>query len=136
MSDWQPSPFIKLMGVRIISRSAERSEAEVVNRKDLCNGRGVMHGGAIMALADIMGGMTATAGLPPGNRTATIESKTNFFAAIQPGDTVHAICTPLHTGRTTIVLQTNITRGDGKLAALVIQTQMVLPQRSGGPAAK
>jgi uncharacterized protein (TIGR00369 family) len=129
MSDWQPSPFIKLMGVRIISRAAERSEAEVVNRQDLCNRRGVMHGGAIMAFADIMGGMTATAGLPPGSRTATIESKTNFFAAIQPGDTVRAVCTAVHTGRTTIVLQTNITRGDGKLAALVIQTQIVLPPR-------
>jgi uncharacterized protein (TIGR00369 family) len=131
MSDWQPSPFIKLMGVRIVSRTPERSEAEVVNREDLCNRRKVMHGGAIMALADIMGGMTATAGLPAGSRTATIESKTNFFAAIQPGDTVRAVCTPLHTGRTTIVLQTNITRGDGKLAALVIQTQIVLPKGSG-----
>jgi uncharacterized protein (TIGR00369 family) len=127
MSDWQPSPFIKLMGVKIISRAAERSEAEIVNREDLCNRRNVMHGGAIMAFADIMGGMTATAGLPEGHRTATIESKTNFFAAIPPGDTVRAVCTPLHAGRTTIVLQTNITRSDGKLAALVIQTQIVLP---------
>jgi 1,4-dihydroxy-2-naphthoyl-CoA hydrolase len=129
MSDWQPSPFIKLMGVKIVSRTAERSEAEVINREDLCNRRGVMHGGAIMAFADIMGGMTATVGLPKGTRTATIESKTNFFAPIPPGDTVRAVCTPLHTGRTTIVLQTNITRTDGKLAALVIQTQIVLPQR-------
>ena len=128
MSDWQPSPFIKLMGLKIVSRSAERSEAEVVNREELCNRRGVMHGGAIMGIADIMGGMTATAGLPKGHRTATIESKTNFFAAIPPGDTVRAVCTPLHSGRTTIVLQTNITRGDGKLAAMVVQTQIVLPQ--------
>ena len=88
MSDWQPSPFIKLMGVRIVSRTPERSEAEVVNREDLCNRRKVMHGGAIMALADIMGGMTATAGLPAGSRTATIESKTNFFAAVPKGDMV------------------------------------------------
>ena len=128
MSSYEPSPFIKLMGVTIVSRTAERSEAEVVNRDDLCNRRRVMHGGAIMAFADIMGGMTASAGLPEGHRTATIESKTNFFAAIPPGDTVRAICTPLHTGRTTIVLQTHITRSDGKLAALVIQTQIVLPQ--------
>jgi 1,4-dihydroxy-2-naphthoyl-CoA hydrolase len=127
MSAWEPSPFIKLMGVSIVSRAAERSEAELVNRDDLCNRRRVMHGGAIMALADIMGGMTATAGLPQGSRTATIESKTNFFAAIPPGDMVRAVCTPLHTGRTTIVLQTNISRGDGKLAAMVIQTQIVLP---------
>ena len=87
-----------------------------------------MHGGAIMALADIMGGMTASAGaVAKARRTATIESKTNFFAPIPKGDTVRAVCTPLHTGRTTIVLQTNITRSDGKLAAMVIQTQIVLP---------
>jgi uncharacterized protein (TIGR00369 family) len=68
--------------------------------------------------------------LTPDQRTATIESKTNFFAPILKGDTAHAICTPLHSGRTTIVLQTNITRGDGKLAAIVIQTQIVLPAKS------
>jgi uncharacterized protein (TIGR00369 family) len=129
MNDYNPSPFIKLMGVKIITRSPERSEAELVVREDLCNRRNVMHGGAIMGFADIMGGMTASASLPKGGRTATIESKTNFFAAIPPGDTVRAVCTPLHTGRTTIVLQTNITRGDGKLAALVIQTQIVLPPK-------
>jgi uncharacterized protein (TIGR00369 family) len=127
MPAWKPSPFIKLMGVTIIQRAAERSEAEVVNREDLCNRRGVMHGGAIMALADIMGGMTASAALSEKQRTATIESKTNFFAPVPRGDTVRAHCTPLHTGRTTIVLQTNITRSDGKLAAMVIQTQIVLP---------
>ena len=126
---WDSSPFIKFMGVNVITRSPERSEAEVVNREDLCNRRKVMHGGAIMAFADIMGGMTATAGLPKGSRTATIESKTNFFAAIPPGDKVRAVCTPLHTGRTTIVLQTNITRADGKLAAMVVQTQIVLPPK-------
>jgi 1,4-dihydroxy-2-naphthoyl-CoA hydrolase len=128
MKAWDASPFIKLMGVNVISRAAERSEAKVVNREDLCNRRGVMHGGAIMALADIMGGMTASAALPPKHATATIESKTNFFAPIPKGDTAHAVCTPLHSGRTTIVLQTNITRGDGRLAAMVIQTQIVLPQ--------
>ena len=97
-------------------------------RKELCNRRGVIHGGAMMALADTMGGMTASAGLP-GGRTATIESKTNFFAAIPKGDTVHAVCTPLHRGRTTIVLQTNITRGDGKLAAIVTQTQLMFDKK-------
>jgi uncharacterized protein (TIGR00369 family) len=127
MPAWKPSPFIKLMGVTIIQRAAERSEAELVNREDLCNRRGVMHGGAIMAFADIMGGMTASAALSDKQRTATIESKTNFFAPVPKGDTVRALCTPLHTGRTTIVLQTHITRSDGKLAAMVIQTQIVLP---------
>jgi uncharacterized protein (TIGR00369 family) len=88
-----------------------------------------MHGGAVMALADIMGGMTASASLSPDQATATIESKTNFLAGIPQGDKVRAVCTPVHTGRTTIVLQTNITRGDGRLAAMVIQTQIVLPKK-------
>jgi len=129
MAAWEPSPFIKLLGVTIIARGADRSEAELVNREELCNRRRVMHGGAIMALADIMGGMTASAALSDKQRTATIESKTNFFAPVPKGDTVRAVCTPLHTGRTTIVLQTNITRSDGKLAAMVIQTQIVLTMK-------
>ena len=127
MKAWDASPFIKFMGVNVITRSPERSEAELTNRDDLCNRRDVMHGGAIMALADIMGGMTASAGIPAGHFTATIESKTNFLAGIPKGDTVRAVCTPVHTGQTTIVLQTNITRSDGKLAAMVLQTQIVLP---------
>jgi 1,4-dihydroxy-2-naphthoyl-CoA hydrolase len=85
----------------------------------------VMHGGAVMALGDTLGGMTAAISLPKGGRTATIESKTNFFAGIQKGDTVRAICTPLHRGRTTLVLETRITRSDGKLAAIVTQTQLL-----------
>ncbi len=128
MKAWDASPFIKFMGVKVIRRGGERSEAELTNREDLCNRRDIMHGGAIMALADIMGGMTASAALPPGHATATIESKTNFLAPIPKGDTVRAVCTPLHSGRTTIVLQTNITRSDGRLAAMVTQTQIVLPK--------
>jgi uncharacterized protein (TIGR00369 family) len=121
------SPFVKLMGVKVIKRSPERSEAELHIREELCNRRGVIHGGALMGWADTMGGMTASAAINEGQRTATIESKTNFFAPIPMGDTAHAICTPLHSGRTTIVLQTNITRSDGRLAAIVTQTQIVLP---------
>jgi 1,4-dihydroxy-2-naphthoyl-CoA hydrolase len=129
MTAWTGSPFIKLMGVNVIRRAPDKSEAEVMVREELTNRRGVMHGGAIMALADIMGGMTASAALADDQRTATIESKTNFFAPLPKGDTAHAVCTPLHTGRTTIVLQTNITRNDGRLAAMVVQTQIVLPTK-------
>ena len=129
MDRWEPSPFLRLMGVKVHSRSAERSESELFIREDLCNRRGVMHGGAVMAWGDTLGGMTASAALAEGQRTATIESKTNFFAPIPNGDSARAVCVPLHSGRTTIVLQTNITRGDGRLAAIVTQTQIVLPAK-------
>ena len=124
-----PSPFTRLMGVKIISRSAERTESELVIREELCNRHGVIHGGAVMAWGDTLGGMTAVSALKEGQRTATIESKTNFFAPIPKGDIARAVCTPLHSGRTTIVLQTNITRSDGRLAAIVTQTQIVLPAK-------
>ena len=129
MAQWEPSGFGRLMQVKVLKRSGERSEAEILVRDELCNRRGVMHGGAIMGWADQMGGMTASAALTDDQRTATIESKTNFFAPIPKGDTARAVCTPLHSGRSTIVLQTNITRGDGKLAAIVTQTQIVLPAK-------
>jgi uncharacterized protein (TIGR00369 family) len=133
MAQREPSPFTRLMGVRIISWTAERTESELHIREDLCNRRGVMHGGAVMAWGDTLGGMTASAALTDSQSTATIESKTNFFAPIPKGDTARAVCTPLHSGRTTIVLQTNITRSDGKLAAIVTQTQIVLPTTRPAP---
>ena len=79
-----------------------------------------------MALADNLGGHATVVNLKPGFATTTIESKTNFFAALSTGDTAHAECTPLHRGRTTMVWQTRITRGDGRLAAVVTQTQLVI----------
>jgi uncharacterized protein (TIGR00369 family) len=118
-------PFTKLLGVNVLHRSPERSEAELIVREELCNRRSVLHGGAVMALGDTLGGMTAIMSLPVGGRTATIESKTNFFATVPKGDTAHAVCIPLHRGRTTMVLETRITRGDGKLAAIVTQTQLI-----------
>ena len=80
-----------------------------------------------MAMADSLGGTAASANLKDGQSTTTIESKTNFFAAIPVGETARAECTPLHRGRTTMVWQTKITRNDGRLCALVIQTQIVIP---------
>jgi 1,4-dihydroxy-2-naphthoyl-CoA hydrolase len=122
---FEVAPFNRLLGVKVMLHSPERSEAQLTVREELCNRRGVLHGGAIMALGDTMGGMTARSSLKPGDSTATIESKTNFFAPVPQGDTAHAVCTPLHRGRTTIVLETRITRGDGKLAAIVTQTQLI-----------
>jgi uncharacterized protein (TIGR00369 family) len=120
-------PFADFMGMKITHVSPDKVVAELVAREDHNNRNGTMHGGAVMALADNLGGTATMANLPPGARTATIESKTNFFAAIPIGDTAHAECTPLHRGRSTMVWQTRITRGDGRLCALVIQTQIVIP---------
>jgi 1,4-dihydroxy-2-naphthoyl-CoA hydrolase len=124
--DLQP-PFAKLMGMNITHLSPDKVVAELFVRDDLENRMGILHGGAIMAFADNLGGTATTANLPPGARTATIESKTNFFAPIPIGDTAHAECTPLHRGRSTMVWQTRITRNDGRLCAIVTQTQIVIP---------
>ena len=124
-SEEQP-PLAQLMGMKITHVSPERVTAEMPVTVELSNRNNVLHGGALMALADNLGGTAAVANLPPGASTATIESKTNFFAAIPVGDVAHAECTPLHRGRTTTVWQTRITRGDGKLAAVVTQTQLVM----------
>ena len=119
-------PFAKFLGIKLISVTPERVEAELAVREEFKNRGGMMHGGAVMAYADNLGGTISHANLRPGQRTATIESKTNFFASIPIGDVAHAECVPLHRGRSTIVVQTRITRNDGKLAAIVTQTQMVI----------
>jgi uncharacterized protein (TIGR00369 family) len=119
-------PFADFMGMKVTLVSRERVTAELKVTEQLSNRNGVLHGGALMALADNLGGTAAVANLPPGAITATIESKTNFFAGIPVGDIAHAECIPLHRGRTTTVWQTRVTRGDGKLAAIVTQTQLVM----------
>src|SRR5271170_271530 len=129
-AELQP-PFADFLRIKITHVSPDKVTAELVVREDLENRNGTLHGGAVMALADNLGGTATMANLPKGGRTATIESKTNFFAGIPVGDTARAECTPLHRGRTTMVWQTRITRNDGRLCALVIQTQIViLPEKS------
>ena len=125
-AEFQP-PFADFMGMKITEISTDRVTAELLVRDEIENRFGAMHGGAVMALADNLGGTATLANLPDGARTATIESKTNFFAPIPLGDTARAECTPLHRGRTTMVWQTRITRNDGRLCALVTQTQIVIP---------
>jgi len=125
----QPA-FAEFLGIKITHVSPDRVTAELHVRDELNNRFGIMHGGAIMALADNLGGTATTANLKPGQSTTTIESKTNFFAAVPLGDVAYAECTPLHRGRTTMVWQTRITRGDGRLCAMVTQTQMVLEKKA------
>jgi len=119
-------PFANLMGVEITAREKSRVAGRLTVREDLCTAGGILHGGAYMAFADTIGAVATVANLKEGEGTTTIESKTNFFAAIPLGDTARAECTPLHKGRSTMVWQTKITRGDGRLCAVVTQTQMVL----------
>jgi len=128
-AELQP-PFADFMGMRVTHVSPERVTAEMTVTETLSNRNGVLHGGALMALADNLGGTAAVANLGPGQITSTIESKTNFFAGIPVGETAYAECTPLHRGRTTTVWQTRVTRSDGKLAALVTQTQLVMTKKA------
>ena len=123
----EPLPFAKLLGLELVTITPERVEAVLQVREELCTRPAVLHGGAVMALADTLGAIATIANLAEGTTTTTIESKTNFFAAIPLGDTAKAECTPLHRGRTTMVWQTRIRREDGRVAALVIQTQLVIP---------
>ena len=124
----QPA-FAQFLGRKMTHISLERVTAELFVKDELNNRFGIMHGGAIMALADNVGGTATTANLKEGQTTTTIESKTNFFAAIPIGDTAKAECIALHRGRTTMVWQTRITRNDGRLCAMVTQTQMVLERK-------
>ena len=121
-----PLPFAKLMGVTVVSVTPDLVVGELKVREELCTRPSVLHGGAYMAFADTIGAVATVANLKEGEGTTTIESKTNFFAAIPLGDTARAECAPLHKGRSTMVWQTKITRGDGRLCAVVTQTQMVL----------
>jgi 1,4-dihydroxy-2-naphthoyl-CoA hydrolase len=120
-------PFARLLGMRVTEASAARVIAEQQVRADLCTSGGVMHGGAIMALADTLGAIGAYLALPEGaTGTTTIESKTNFLAPAPEGAVVIAETLPLSTGRRLSVWQTRVTRPDGKAVAVVTQTQLVL----------
>ena len=118
--------FAGVLGVRFVEAAAERVVAELTVREELCTTPGIMHGGAIMAFADTLGGSATSLNLPPGAGTTTIESKTNFFAPARTGEAIRGECVALHRGRRTMVWQTRVSSADGKLLAMVTQTQIVL----------
>ena len=122
----RPHAFFTLIGARMTFVSRDRIAAEMPVREEISNYGRNIHGGALMSLADHLGGAATMMNMPAGCRTTTIESKTNFFAPIMAGDIARAECTPVHRGRTTMVWETRITRVDGRLAALITQTQMVI----------
>jgi len=128
---WQGT-FPDLMGLQLVEVGAERVVATLSVRPDLCTIGEIMHGGAIMAFADTLGAVGTVVSMPQGARTATIESKTNFVGGAKAGSTVTGEATPVHKGRTTQVWQTRITGEDGKLVAVVTQTQIVMPPQQRG----
>ncbi len=119
-------PFAKVLGLRYVAASETAVKAEMVVRPELCTRPDVLHGGAVMAFADTLGAAGTLLNLPEGKGTTTIESKTNFLGPAPLGATVIGEATPVHRGRRTQVWQTRIVTAEGKLVAVVTQTQMVL----------
>jgi uncharacterized protein (TIGR00369 family) len=120
------APFTAFLGIEMVSASPHEVRARLAWSEDRCTAGGIMHGGALMGLADNVGGFCAFLNLPEGaGGTATIESKTNFFGPVRAGY-VNAVSRPLHTGRRTIVVDTELYDDAGKLVARVTQTQAVL----------
>ncbi|HVX79408.1 MAG TPA: PaaI family thioesterase [Bradyrhizobium sp.] len=120
-------PLAELMGVTFIEAEKDRVVARMLVRADLCTLDHRIHGGAVMALADSVGAAATVINLPGDAKgTTTIESKTNFIGGAEEGAAVIATATPVHRGRRTQVWQTRLETEDGKLVAIVTQTQMVL----------
>lgn len=116
----------ELLGIQLEEVTQDKVRATLAVRPGLCTGGKVLHGGSIMAFADTLGAHGTALNLPKGAGTTTIESKTNFFAPGPVGTTIRGECVPLHRGKRTNVWQTRVTAHDGRLVAVVTQTQMVL----------
>ena len=119
-------PFTKILGIEVVSSSADEVRARVAWTPERCTSGGAMHGGVVMALADSTGATCAYLNLPDGaTSTTTIESKTNFLRGVR-GGSIEAVSRPLHAGRTVIVIETDVMDDSGKRIARVTQTQAVL----------
>ena len=119
-------PFARTLGIRVLTYRPDEVRTRLVWDESLCTSGGALHGGALMALADTTGGACAFLNLPEGAAgTTTIESKTNFLRAVRSGH-AEATSRPLHAGRTVVVVETDVVDGDGRLAARVVQSQLVL----------
>jgi 1,4-dihydroxy-2-naphthoyl-CoA hydrolase len=119
-------PFADTLGIEVVANRADEVRARLEWSPALCTSGGLLHGGAIMALADTTGGACAFLNLPEGAAgTSTIESKTNFLRAVRGGH-VEAVSRPLHAGRMVIVIETDVVDADGRLVARVTQSQAVL----------
>ena len=118
--------FPGLMGVQLVELAQDHVVADMTVRPDLCTGNGILHGGAYMAFADTLGAVGTLLNLPPGKMTTTTDSSTKFIAGAKVGTVVRGECRALHRGRTTHVWQTQIFNADGRLCAVVTQTQLLL----------
>jgi 1,4-dihydroxy-2-naphthoyl-CoA hydrolase len=118
--------FPGLMGVEVLELEPERVLARMLVRPDLCTTGGILHGGASMAFADTLGAIGTVINLPQGKRTTTTDSSTKFIGGARVGTVVTGESIALHRGRTTHVWQTQIRTAEGKLCAVVTQTQLIL----------
>ena len=119
-------PFVRTLGIRTLASTPAEVRARLDWAEELCTSGGVLHGGAVMALADSTGGSCAFLNLPEGAAgTTTIESKTNFLRAVRAGH-IESSSRPLHAGRTVVVIETDVVDADGRLVARVTQSQAVL----------
>ncbi len=125
-------PFAELLGIELEQANAESVTGRLRWREVLCTAGGVMHGGALMALADTIGAVCAFLNLPPGAGTATISSSTSVLRAVRSGEVI-ATARPLHAGRSVIAVQTDLRDDTGRLVAQVTQAQAVLT--AGSPSA-
>lgn len=118
-------PFAGVVGVELLSATPERVEGRLAWSPERCTAGGVLHGGVLMSLADTLGAVCAFLSLPAGATTSTIESKTNFFRAVREGR-IQGVSSPLHSGRSIIVVQTDLFDADGRRVSRTIQTQAVI----------
>jgi 1,4-dihydroxy-2-naphthoyl-CoA hydrolase len=118
--------FPHVLGMQLQAVTTERVVARLIVRPELCTVGEILHGGAIMTFADTLGAVATIVNLRAGSRTTTIESKTNFVGAARLNTEVIGECTPLHRGKQTMVWQTKVQSAEGRLIAVVTQTQLVL----------
>ena len=121
-----PSAFSVLLGIKVAVCTPEEVVCSLIVTDDMGNRNGVLHGGALMALADTAAGTASFINSPAGVSNTTIETKTNFIRPVRVGETLTARCVPVHVGRSTIVLQVTMTRPEGEVAAVTLQTHMLL----------
>lgn len=130
------SKFSNMLGITTVTCTAEEVTCQMTVTEDMLNRNGVLHGGALMTLADTTAGTAAFLGIPVDITNVTIEAKTNFIRPVTLGDTVTATCEPVHIGRASPVFQVKLTRGDGKTVGVTTQTHMVIDWAKQTEAAK